>query len=738
MDPHDALRHYFQFPEFRPGQEEALRQVLAGHDALVVMPTGSGKSLIYQLAALLLPHTTLVISPLVALMKDQVDGLSRRGIPATFINSSLDSSEQSERLRNLAAGRYKIVLVAPERLRLQNFRAAIARLPLSQFVIDEAHCLSQWGHDFRPDYLHVAEARRELQAPVTLALTATATQRVQDDILRLLGLPEAARFITGFNRPNLALEAFSTPDANAKLKLLRDFLPGRGPEPRPRHRGRLETARLPVAEAAGIIYVGTRRDAEEVADFVREVVGMEVDHYHAGLDADARTRVQDAFMSGDLPIVVATNAFGMGIDRPDVRFVLHYTMPGSLEAYYQEAGRAGRDGLPARAMLCYSPKDTALQEFFIDSDAPGREDLRALHNYLKGQGKAGAPARVSWESIEGALGMPQVKVRVALEQLELAGALRRLPAPNHRLVEVQTLPLSDARLNSMAAEASIRREHKHHLLELMVSYAETDACRRRTMLDYFGDHGDADAAICCDNCLARVEREIAASQPVQLAQTQAQRGALIVLDTIAHLKWGVGQSTLAQVLKGSGAQKMKGYIDARNYAKFAALRLKEIETLIGQLTTAGYIKQVGSTRPTLRLTPRGEDALKTHSAIEVELRPVRGGEQRRRLAERDAGSTVALSRQMLAQGLTPDQIAGERGLTARTIYSHLAASIAEGSLDVNAVVPATVQQQVRAAIAQAGSATYLSPIKALLPEEIDYGPIRCVVEAWKREQPAGA
>jgi ATP-dependent DNA helicase RecQ len=718
MDPHEALRHYFQFTEFRPGQEDALRMVLAGHDALVVMPTGSGKSLIYQLAALLLPHTSLVISPLVALMKDQVDSLSRRGIPATFINSSLDSGEQAARLRNLAAGQYKIVLVAPERLRLQNFRAAIARLPLSQFVIDEAHCLSQWGHDFRPDYLYVADARRELRAPVTLALTATATQRVQDDILRLLGLPEAARFITGFNRPNLALEAFSTPDASAKLKLLRDF--------------------LPEAEGAGIIYVGTRRDAEEVAEFVREVAGLEIDHYHAGLDAATRVRVQDAFISGDLPVVVATNAFGMGIDRPDVRFVLHYTMPGSLEAYYQEAGRAGRDGLPARAMLCYAPKDTALQEFFIDSNTPGREDLRALHDYLKLQGNAGAPARVSWEAIQGALGMPQVKARVALEQLELAGALRRVPASNHRLVEVQALPLSDARVQVIAAEAAARRQHKQQLLDLMVRYAETDACRRRTLLDYFGDHGDAEAAICCDNCLARAERETAVAQPVEPAQTQAERGALIVLDTIAHLKWGVGQSTLAQVLKGSSAEKINGYHQARNYAKFAALRLKEIEALIRQLTAAGYIKQVGSTRPTLRLTPRGEDALKTRSAIQVELRAVHSGDTRRRVAERAAGSTVALSEQMLARGLTPAQIAAERGLTASTIYSHLAQLIAGGSLDVNAVVPAAVQEQVRAAIAQAGSAAHLAPLKALLPEEIDYGLIRCVVEAWKSAQPAAS
>ena len=360
VDLHAALHRHFNFPAFRPGQEAALQSVLNGRHTLVVMPTGSGKSLIYQLAALQLPGVTLVISPLIALMKDQVDSLTRRGIAATFINSTLATSEQTHRLRALSEGRFKIVLVAPERLRSRAFREALSRTPISLLTVDEAHCLSQWGHDFRPDYLHIAEARSQFKAPVTLALTATATPRVQDDIIRLLGLEQAERIITGFNRPNLTLEVFSTPDVKAKLNFLRDF--------------------LAQVDGAGIIYTGTRRDAEEVADFVREVARVEVAFYHGALDAGTRTRVQDAFMAGDLPIVVATNAFGMGIDRPDVRFVLHYAVPGTLEAYYQEAGRAGRDGLPARAILLYSPKDTALQEFFIENDSPSLDELRAVYD----------------------------------------------------------------------------------------------------------------------------------------------------------------------------------------------------------------------------------------------------------------------------------------------------------------------------------------------------------------------
>jgi ATP-dependent DNA helicase RecQ len=322
VDLHAALRAHFNFPAFRPGQAEAIQQVLDGRHTLVVMPTGSGKSLIYQLAALQLPGVTLVISPLIALMKDQVDSLTRRSIAATYINSTLTASDQTDRLRALSEGRCKIVLVAPERLRSRAFRDALGGIPISLLTVDEAHCLSQWGHDFRPDYLHIAEARDHFHAPIVLALTATATPRVQDDVIQMLGLEHAERIVTGFNRPNLTLEVFSTPDVKAKLNFLRDFL--------------VQT------EGGGIIYTGTRRDAEEVADFVREVARVEVAFYHGSLDAETRTRVQDAFMAGDLPIVVATNAFGMGIDRPDVRFVLHYAVPGTLEAYYQEAGRRTR------------------------------------------------------------------------------------------------------------------------------------------------------------------------------------------------------------------------------------------------------------------------------------------------------------------------------------------------------------------------------------------------------------
>ncbi|MBI5293113.1 MAG: RecQ family ATP-dependent DNA helicase [Chloroflexi bacterium] len=701
-----ALRQHFGFPAFRSGQEAALGHVLAGRDTLVVMPTGAGKSLIYQLAALLLSGTALVISPLVALMKDQIDGLTRRNIAATFINSSLDAAEQARRLRAVADGQYRIVLVAPERLRSRPFREAIGRISLSLLAVDEAHCLSQWGHDFRPDYLHIAESRRELKAPVTLALTATATPRVQDDIIHLLGLPHAERLITGFNRPNLTLEVFSAPDVKAKLNLVRDF--------------------LAQAEGAGIIYTGTRRDAEEVAEFIRDVCGLEARYYHGALDAAARAETQEAFMAGDLPLIVATNAFGMGIDRPDVRFVLHYTVPGTLEAYYQEAGRAGRDGLPARAVLLYSSRDTSLHEFFIENDSPSADELRAAHSFASGPVK-----EFALEELERATGLPQTKARVALEQLEAAHALRRAPDEAYGVLRVEALPLSDSVLQKIAAQVAGRREHKRHQLKIMVDYAETNICRRRALLDHFGDTGTAEAPLCCDNCLTRLD---AASSSLRRAESQSERAALIVLDTIAHLKWEVGKGKLAKILKGSTEQEMALYKQARNYAKFAVLRLYEIESLVGQLIDAGHIKQVGSRLPTLKLTPKGESALQARAAIRVDLRPVAQGAAQKLQAQKEAGGTVALSGQMLARGLTPEQIAAERGLTVYTIYSHLARLITDGQVSINAVVAADLQKQIRAAIEAIGSVEQLSPIKMRLPESIDYGVIRCVANAWQVEQ----
>ena len=722
-DLHAALRQHFDFPEFRPGQAAALEHVLAGRDTLVVMPTGSGKSLIYQLAALMLPGTALIVSPLIALMKDQVDGLARRGLAATFINSSLDSAEQTRRLRGLAAGEYKMVLVAPERLRSRIFQQALAHASLSLLAVDEAHCLSQWGHDFRPDYLHVAEARRELQAPVTLALTATATPHVQDDILRLLELPNAARLVAGFNRPNLSFEVWPAASLDAKHKLLagvvREMFPAGA-------NGR---------NGGGIIYAGTRRDSEAVAAFVTDRLGVPARPYHAGLDSATRSEVQDAFLSGDLPVVAATNAFGLGIDRPDVRFVLHYAVPASLEAYYQEAGRAGRDGLPARAVLLYAARDSFVHQHFIENDTPTGRELRAVHTFLS---SPEAAQGVSREALAGAMGVGEVKLRVALEQLEAAGALRRLPDDGYDALRVEAASLPERALADLARQVEARRAHKRKQLDIMLAFAETDDCRRETLLQHFGDDAPAVAEVepCCDRCAAR-DAAPEAEAPARPAETKAEFAALVVLDTVRHLAWPIGADRLAQVLKGSASKDTANYAKARNFGKLAILRLKAIKDLIAELLSGGYLKSAGGTRPVLSLTPRGDTALNGRHAIP--LGGVRLGIPGAPAASRSParfrgapGATVQESGRLLKAGQTPEQIAATRGLTLETIYSHLADLIGEGQADINAVVPADVQAQVRAAIAQVGSVQYLSPLKAVLPSAVSYGAIRCVVADYRR------
>ncbi|HEX8844661.1 MAG TPA: RecQ family ATP-dependent DNA helicase [Pyrinomonadaceae bacterium] len=405
-----ALRQHFGFEGFREGQREVINAVLEGHDTVVVMPTGGGKSLCYQLPALMKPGATIVVSPLIALMKDQVDALSARNLPATFINSSITFEEQKARIAGVRRGLYKLVYVAPERFRSAHFVETLRSIAISLFAIDEAHCISQWGHDFRPDYLRLKQSIEELGRPQIAALTATATPYVRADIIEQLSLQDPRAFVSGFDRPNLSINVIHTQKEREKIAHIRALAASQG--------------------GAGIIYTSTRKAVEQVTGRLQSA-GLSAIGYHAGMDESSRSRAQDEFMSGRVQMIVATNAFGMGIDKPDIRFVAHYQMPGSIEAYYQEIGRAGRDGLPSTCALFFNYADKRTQDYFIEGSYPPPEVVARVYQALVATNQSRIELSVS--EIAARAGVRnEMAVQSALIILEKAGHIERGSSSENR------------------------------------------------------------------------------------------------------------------------------------------------------------------------------------------------------------------------------------------------------------------------------------------------------------------
>jgi ATP-dependent DNA helicase RecQ len=466
----ETLRERFGLEDFRPGQEDIIRAILAGRDTLGVMPTGAGKSLVFQLPAVLLDGLTVVVSPLIALMKDQTDKLRELGVAAFTINSGMTPGEQREAERALAAGAGDILYVTPERFRDREFFEMLLKRGAALFVVDEAHCISQWGHDFRPDYMMLGGIVDRLGRPPIVALTATAGTEVQADIIRQLRMKRPFRRVGELIRPNLLLEVQRTVNRELKDAALENLL--------------RET------DGTGIIYVATVRETRRLYDELSQ--GWPVTMYHGKMPAKARHEAQERFMADGVKAVIATNAFGLGIDKQDIRFIVHYHLPGSIEAYYQEAGRAGRDGATARCAILYREEDRAIQGYFLGGKYP--DDGEAL-NVARAVNGMPPDERVPLNEIASRADVARRKTRIVLTLMKRFGALREYRGGEwERLIpDVTTVPLHDQLLDYEA-----RREADRAKLEAMVRYCRTAQCRTRQILAYFGD--DPGAAYRCGHC----------------------------------------------------------------------------------------------------------------------------------------------------------------------------------------------------------------------------------------------
>lgn len=513
------LLERFGHQRFRPGQERVIRDLLRGRDVLAVLATGSGKSLAFQMSAQLLPGVTIVVSPLIALMQDQEESVEDLGMEVGVVNSTLTESQAEDEIEEAREEETKLLYVTPERFENEEFLDEMRDVEVSLFVVDEAHCISQWGHDFRPAYLRLAAAIELLGRPPVLALTATAPPIVREEISERLGLRDPDLVVYGVDRPNLFYEVVRIDEPGEERGVLQALLQG---EPRG-YPEELESALAEAMTGAGIIYVRTRKGAEETAGWLNEW-GIAADYYHGQRGQTEREQVQAAFMDGSLRVVVATNAFGLGVDKPDVRFVIHRDVPASIEAYYQEAGRAGRDGELARCTLIYRPADLSRAAFLAASSTVDEEDLRAVVDAL----------RVEPETTPAALheraGLGEGLLERALDLLDGVGAIERTGPDLVQLVD----PAVDPATISLESEEQ-RKAYERSRVEMMRGYAEMSDCRRRYILNYFGEEYGREHCDLCDNDVRQGKKQWHTVEP------EAEIAApFTVGDTVEHAEWGRG------------------------------------------------------------------------------------------------------------------------------------------------------------------------------------------------------
>jgi len=605
MDLTLLLRDRFGYVGFRPAQKQVIDKVMAGQSALAVMPTGSGKSLCYQLPALALPGITLVVSPLIALMKDQVDQLNQLGLPATVINSTVSREQQRSRLEQAIAGRIKLLYVAPERFQNDQFRAGLGQAKVSLFAVDEAHCVSLWGHDFRPDYLRLRPIIRELQSPPVLALTATATPAVRRDILTQLGIEGAPQIVSGFDRPNLYLEVREVATTAEKIRAI------------------IELARW---APLGIVYAGTRKNVEEIYGNLNRAV-IQTAAYHAGLSNLDRKAVQERFMNASECVIVATNAFGMGIDRSQVRFVVHADIPDSVEAYYQEIGRAGRDGEAARCLLLFNYADKWIPEFFIDSSHPPADILKQVFAKLC---RYGNPAILgdAWRKLSNT---KDHRFHACVALLQRYGYLDKIHTAEGRGIRI--LRPNDTGLHDLNfQELEARRQFEYKKFGVMLNYASRfrKHCFRAFILSYFGEWNRSRECGNCSRCsphkfprgqkLANTIAIPPKLRPAPTAVAAAESSTIValkILSCVLRVQEKLGREKVAKILAGSEDSTVQDYRALSTYGLLSDYSIKSLTVMIDYLITKDYIGQEEGFRPAIFVTPKGQIFLKERPAIQI-------------------------------------------------------------------------------------------------------------------------